>query len=150
MRGLPITRCSILRSLFPRAICAFVSSPDLATGGVAGGRSSISPGGMISDSLGVIAFLYAPIATANRAGTGMPFPRCLRSVRPGRITGVDVRVDIGLCIGRHHPGGLSQKAPACDSEYSAFHRLPPPTGINPGKKTRAQTCRKADVAKNTA
>jgi hypothetical protein len=42
-----------------------------------------------------------------RAGTRVPLPRCLRSVRPGRITGVDVRVDIGLCIGRHHPGVCS-------------------------------------------
>src|SRR5215472_15994438 len=29
----------------------------------------------------------------------------LASVRPGRITGIDVRVDIGLCVGRHHPDG---------------------------------------------
>src|SRR5262249_7123969 len=29
----------------------------------------------------------------------------LASVRPGRITVIDVRVEIGLCVGRHHPDG---------------------------------------------
>src|SRR5262249_26102583 len=48
---------------------------------------------------------YALIAAANRAGTGMPFPWCPRSVPLGRITRVEVRVDIGLCIRRHHPDG---------------------------------------------
>ena len=37
-----------------------------------------------------------------RAGTRVPLPRCLRSVRPGNITRVDVRVDIGLRIRRRH------------------------------------------------
>jgi hypothetical protein len=30
-----------------------------------------------------------------------------------------------LCICPHHPGGRSQNAHACDSDQSAFHRLPP-------------------------
>jgi hypothetical protein len=30
---------------------------------------------------------------------------CPSSVRPGRITRIDVRVDIGLCVSRHHPDG---------------------------------------------
>src|SRR5215472_8972336 len=49
--------------------------------------------------------LYALIAAAHRTGTRVPLPRCLRSVRPGRITPIDVWVDIGLCIRRHHPEG---------------------------------------------
>src|SRR5215831_12137413 len=52
-----------------------------------------------------IDMLYALIAAAHRTGTRVPLPRCLRSVRPGRITPVDVWVDIGLCIRRHHPEG---------------------------------------------
>src|SRR5262249_31429657 len=38
----------------------------------------------------------AHVASFIRAGTRVPFPRGLRSVRPGRITAVDVRVDVGL------------------------------------------------------
>src|SRR5262249_13773190 len=50
--------------------------------------------------------LDAHIAALLGARRTVPFIRCCPpSVRPRRITGVDVRVDIGLCIGRHHPGG---------------------------------------------
>src|SRR5262249_28281627 len=49
----------------------------------------------------------------------------LRSVALGRITRVDIWVDIGLCIGRHHPGGRSQNAHSCDCDKSALHRSPP-------------------------
>src|SRR5262249_39755214 len=46
---------------------------------------------------------HALSAAANRTNTGVPFPRCPRAVRLGRITRVDVRVDIGLCIRRCYP-----------------------------------------------
>jgi hypothetical protein len=64
-------------------------------------------------------------ASLIRAGTGVPLPWCPRSVLLGNITRVDVWIDIGLCIRRHHPGGWSQNAHACDNDQSAFHRLPP-------------------------
>src|SRR5262245_20447637 len=58
----------------------------------------------------------AHVAAFLGPGTGVPLPWCPRSVLLGRITGVDVRVDIGLCIGRHHPDGSSQNAHTCDSD----------------------------------
>src|SRR5262245_42926400 len=48
------------------------------------------------------------------AGPGVPVPRCLRSVRPGNITRVDVRVDIGLRIRRLYPDDHRQNAQATD------------------------------------
>src|SRR6516162_10051523 len=57
-----------------------------------------------------IDMLYALIATAHRTGTGLPLPRCLRSVRPRRITLIDVRVDIGLGIRRHPTPGMGAVA----------------------------------------
>src|SRR5262245_50124800 len=47
MRGLPITRCSTLRSAFTRCRCASVSPPLFVCGGVAGGRSSDFTGGTL-------------------------------------------------------------------------------------------------------
>jgi hypothetical protein len=38
-----------------------------------------------------------------------------------------------LCICPYHPGGRSQNAHACDSDQSAFHRLPPFGQISAGK-----------------
>src|SRR5215467_1396579 len=57
---------------------------------------------------------HALIAAANRTGTRVPLPRSLRSVRPGRITRINVRVDIGLCIRRLRRGDHCQNAQAAD------------------------------------
>jgi len=62
---------------------------------------------------------HALIAAANWTNTGVPFPRCLRSVPLGRIIRVDVRVDIGLCIRRLYPDDHRQDAEA--SDQSALH-----------------------------
>src|SRR5262245_60387501 len=62
----------------------------------------------------------AHVASLIRAGTGMPFPRGLRSVPLGRITGVDVRVDVGLRIRRRHADDQRQNAQATDQ--SALHQ----------------------------
>jgi hypothetical protein len=62
---------------------------------------------------------YALIAAANRTWTGVPFPRCPRSVLLGRIIRVNVRVDIGLRIRRLDPDDHRQGAQATDQ--SALH-----------------------------
>src|SRR5262245_27156087 len=57
---------------------------------------------------------HAHPASFIRAGTRVPFPRGLRSVRPGRITAVDVRVDVGLRIRRRHADDQRQNAQPTD------------------------------------
>src|SRR5262245_3875593 len=54
-------------------------------------------------------------ASLIRAGAGVPF------VGPGRITGVDVWIDIGLCIGRRHADDHRQNAQP--SDQSALHQF---------------------------
>jgi hypothetical protein len=54
---------------------------------------------------------YALTAAADRTRTSKPLPRLLRHGRPA-VRWVDVWIDIGLCICRHHPGGWSQNAHA--------------------------------------
>src|SRR5215472_660889 len=56
----------------------------------------------------------AHVASLIRAGTRVPLPWGLRSVRPGRITAVDVRVDVGLRIRRRHADDHRQNAQPTD------------------------------------
>src|SRR5262245_41023353 len=63
----------------------------------------------------------AHVASSIRAGTRVPFPRCLGSVPLGRITGVDVRVDIGLRERRRHADDHGQTTQATDQ--SELHQL---------------------------
>src|SRR5947209_11766264 len=55
-----------------------------------------------------------------RAGTGVPFPWCRRSVPLGNVTRVDVRVDIGLCIRRRYADDHRENAQATDQ--STLHQ----------------------------
>src|SRR2546429_3311673 len=56
-----------------------------------------------------------------RTRTRVPLPGCLRSVPLGRITRVDVRVDIGLGIRRRHSDNHGQTAQATDQ--GELHQL---------------------------
>src|SRR6516164_2212792 len=62
---------------------------------------------------------HAHIAALVRAGSTVPFIRCLRSVPLAPITGVFVRIDIGLCAGSLHSRDQSQSTKA--SNQSALH-----------------------------
>src|SRR5260370_34399204 len=62
-------------------------------------------------------------APFHRTRTGVPFPWCRRSVALGRITRVEVRVDIGLCIRPPHAGDHLPKAQATHQELPP-HFLP--------------------------
>src|SRR5262249_26113515 len=63
----------------------------------------------------------AHIAASHRAGSTVPFIRCLRSVPLARVTRVFVRVDIGLCICRRHTDDHRQNAQSTDQ--SVLHQL---------------------------
>src|SRR5262249_6549619 len=60
------------------------------------------------------------VASLIRAGTRVPLPRCRLSVPLGRITRVDVRVDIGLRIRRRHADDQRQSAQPTDQ--STLHQ----------------------------
>src|SRR5262249_6883028 len=65
--------------------------------------------------------LDAHIAASIRAGSAVPLPRCLRSVPLGHVTGVDVRIDVGLGIGRRHADDHRQSAQP--TEQSMLHHF---------------------------
>src|SRR5262249_28583928 len=64
---------------------------------------------------------HAHIPASHRAGSTVPFIRCLRFVPLARVTRVFVRVDIGLCIGRRHADDHRQNAQSTDQ--SVLHQL---------------------------
>src|SRR5262249_17236524 len=111
--------CSLAGTTRPRALGSARCRPLLALRGsrsLRGGRARLLEAVAAID----VDMAQTHVASPLRAGTGMPFPRGLRSVRPGRITAVDVRVDIGLCIGRRHADDHRQNAQATDQ--SALHQ----------------------------
>ena len=63
----------------------------------------------------------AHIAALVRAGSTVPLIRCLRSVPLAHISRIDVRVDIGLGIGRRHADDHRQNAQPTDQ--SVLHQL---------------------------
>jgi hypothetical protein len=63
---------------------------------------------------------HAHTASFIRTGSPMPLPRCRRSVPLARITRVEVRIDIGLCVGSLHSHEQSENTQA--SDQSALHQ----------------------------
>ena len=84
--ALPITRYSIVLSLFTRCLCASVSAPDFATGGVTGGR--------LSGSTGATGFNHVGLAV--RAARP---PLCSPSLDPrGIFASSNSSLDIALAL----------------------------------------------------
>src|SRR6266404_4278006 len=101
---------------------AWLARCDFLSLGLRGGRSLLWGRArlLVAVTAHGVGVLDAHSAAFIRAGSAVPLPRLI-SVGPRRITGVDVRIDIGLGIGRRHADDHRQNAQATDQ--SALHQF---------------------------